>query len=195
MSTKQITYSFLKPRKKIYVEMTGEKLKQEDCVKYLGVYFDDQLKWNKYIETKLSGAIGALFKLHKYVPQKALISVYYSIVYSHLMYEIIAWENSTKTIMRKLQVKQNPIVKIICNKLGRKTRLLPLYKSLNLLNIENIYKLELAKFMIKIHAKNLLTPFFKYFDKVTHVHSYFTRSAQSNKYEKPRCLCAKLLYP
>jgi len=23
--------------------MAGEKLKQEDCVKYLGVYFDDQL--------------------------------------------------------------------------------------------------------------------------------------------------------
>jgi len=35
----------------------------------------DQLKWNKHIEhieTKLSGAIGALFKLRKYVPQKAL---------------------------------------------------------------------------------------------------------------------------
>jgi len=104
-------------------------------VKYLRVYFDDQLKWNKHIEhivTKLSGAIGTLFKLRKYVPQKVLISVYYSIVYYHLMYAIIAWGNSTKTIMRKLQVKLNLIVKIICYKLGRKTRLLPLYKSLNL---------------------------------------------------------------
>jgi len=48
--------------------MAGEKLKQEDWVKYLGVYFDDQLKWNKHIEhieTKLSGAIGALSKLRK----------------------------------------------------------------------------------------------------------------------------------
>jgi len=88
--------------------MAGEKLKQEHCVKYLGVYFDDQLKWNKrieHIETKLSRAIGALFKLRKYVPQKALISVYYSIVYSHLTYAIIAWGNSTKTIMQKLQNK------------------------------------------------------------------------------------------
>jgi len=45
--------------------MAGEKLKQEDCMKYLGVYFDDQLKRNKHLEhteTKLSGAIGALFK-------------------------------------------------------------------------------------------------------------------------------------
>jgi len=69
-----------------------------------------------------------------------------------------------------VQVKQNLIVKIICNKLGRKTRLLPLYKSLNLLKIENIYKLELAKFMTRFHAKNLPISFCKYFDKVTDVH-------------------------
>jgi len=132
-----------------------------------------------------------LFKLRKYVPQNALISVYYSIVYSHLMYAIIAWGNSTKTIMRKLQVRQNLIIKVIYNKLGRKTRLLPLYKSLNLFKIENIYKLELAKFMTRIHVKNLPTPFCKYFDKVTDIHSYFTRSAQSNKYYQPRCLRTK----
>jgi len=86
--------------------------------------------------------VPSLNYVNMYVPQKALISVYYCIVNSHLMYAIIAWENSTKTIMRKLQVKQNLIVKIICNKLGRKTRLLLLYKSLNLLKIENIYKLD-----------------------------------------------------
>jgi len=35
---------FSKTKKKIYVEMAEEKLKQEDCVKYLGVYLDDRLK-------------------------------------------------------------------------------------------------------------------------------------------------------
>jgi len=30
--------------------MAGEKLKQIDCVEYLGVYFDDRFKWNKYLE-------------------------------------------------------------------------------------------------------------------------------------------------
>jgi len=49
------------------------------------------------------------------------------------------------------------------------------------MKIESICKSELAKFMTRIHAKNLPTPF-KYFDKITDVHSYFTRSDQSNKY-------------
>jgi len=62
------------------------------------------------------------------------------------------------------------------------------------LKIENIYKLKLAKFMTRIHAKNLPTPFFKHFDKITDVHSYFTRSAQSNKYN-PNACAPNLLNP
>jgi len=56
------------------------------------------------------------------------------------MYTIIAWGNSTKTIMRKLQVKQNLIAKIMCNNLGRKTRLLPLYKSIYKLKLGAVHK-------------------------------------------------------
>jgi len=108
------------------------------------------------------------------------------------MYTIIAWGNSTKTIMRNLQVKQkNLIVKIIYNKFGRKTRLLPVYKSLNVLKIESIYKLELAKFIFRVHAKSLPNLFCKYFDKVIDVHLYSTRSVQSNKYYLTKCLHAK----
>jgi len=33
---------------------------------------------------------------------------------------IIYWGNTSKTIKRSLQVKQNHIVKIICNKFGKK---------------------------------------------------------------------------
>ena len=55
----------------------------------------------KLIETKLSTASGAIYKLRKYIPQKALRSVYYSIyslVYSHLQYAIISWGNSLKPL-------------------------------------------------------------------------------------------------
>ena len=99
----------------------------------------------KHIETKLSVPSGAIYKLRKYIPQKALISVYYSLVYSHLQYAIICWGNSSKIIKHKLQVKQNRIIKTLCNKFGRKTRLKPLYEQLQVLNIDEIYKLEVAK--------------------------------------------------
>ena len=66
------------------------------------------------------------------------------LVYSHLQY---AMGNSANIIKRRLQVKQNCIIKTLCNKFGAKTRLKPLYKQLQVLNIHGIYKLEVAKFM------------------------------------------------
>ena len=55
------------------------------------------------------------------------MSAYYSLVYSHLLYAIIYWGNSSKTIKHKLQVKQNRITKTLCNKFGTKPRLKPFY--------------------------------------------------------------------
>ena len=110
-----------------------------------GVFLDDKLSWKKHIETELSAASGAIYKLRKYIPQKALMSVYYNLVFSHLQYAIICWGNSSKTIKHKLQVKQNRIIKALCNKFGTKTRLKPLYEQLQVLNIDEIYKVEVAK--------------------------------------------------
>ena len=72
------------------------------------------------------------------------MSVYHSLVYSHLQNAIICSGNSSKIIKRKLQVKQNRIIKTLCNKFGTKTRLKPIYEQLQVLNIHGIYKLEVA---------------------------------------------------
>ena len=83
------------------------------------------------------------------------MSVYYSLVYSHLQYAIICWGNSSKTIKHRLQVKQNCIIKTLSNKFGTTIRLKPLYEQLQVLNIDKIYKLEVAKFMAKVNLNKL----------------------------------------
>ena len=58
------------------------KLKQAICVKYLGAFLDYKLTSKNHIEHaefKLSTASGAIYKLGKYVPQEALMSVYCSL--------------------------------------------------------------------------------------------------------------------
>ena len=125
-------------------------------MKYLGVYFDDKLSWNKhidYIATKMSFASGALHRLSSYILRRALMPVY--LMHFHLHYGIILWRNTTKSISPKFQTKQNRIVKLICNKSAKRTRLKPIYDKLYMLNIRGMYKLELAKFMVKEYLHKL----------------------------------------
>ena len=145
-------FFFTKTKEKIFSQINDCKIKQANCVKYLVVFLDDKLTWKKHIEhidTKLLAASGAIYKLRKYIPQKALMPVYYGLVYCHLQYAIICWGNFSKTIKHKLQVTQNRIIKTLCNKFGTKTRLKTIYEQLQVLNSDEIYKLEVAKFMAK----------------------------------------------
>ena len=67
-------------------------------VKYLGVYIDKNLYWNIHTQ-KLSRANGILSKLRYFAPLTTLISVYYSIFYSHLIYGCPVWSmTSNKNI-------------------------------------------------------------------------------------------------
>ena len=122
------------------------------------------------------------------------MSVYYSLVYSHLQYAIICWENSSKTITHKQQVKQNRIIKTLCNKFGTKTRLELLYEQQQVLNIDEIYKLEVAKFMAKVNLNEL--PVFcsnqsTIFRTLTSIHTYSTRSVSSKSFYVQRTSLVK----
>ena len=183
---------FSKSKKNLTLKIDDSEIMQTNCIKYLGVYIDDKLNWYKHIEhieSKLAVAAGVIAKLRKYLPSQALIPIYYSLVYSHLQYAIICWGNCFKKLIHRLQVKQNLIVKIMCNSTCRKINLKPLFKNLQFLKLSGIFELETAKFMLKLHLNKL--PDFcgdhlKNFIKVSSIHTYCTRRAISNNYYVPK---------
>ena len=198
LNTSKCSYLFFtKNKKKINLTINNQKINQSDCVKYLGVYLDDRLSWCRhidYIVTKIPSATGALYKLRPYIPQSALLAVYYSLVYSHLVYGIICWGNTTKTSLSKLQVKQNRIIKLICNNSYQRTKLKTLYEKLQALNIKGIYSLEVAKFMVKVHLNKLPKLSYEYlidFKKCSSMHLYSTRNAVSSNFYVQRTSLAK----
>ena len=108
---------------------------------------------------------------------------YHFIAYSHLQYAIICWGNANKSIMKRLQVKQNRVVKTLRNTFGRKTRLKLLYNEVQILKINGICILEIGEFMTKVRFNTLSEDFLKNFiTALTSVHKYSTRSALSNKF-------------
>ena len=75
--------------------------------------------------------------------------MYYSLIYSRVQYGITIWVSAKKTHLLDLSRRLNNIVRIITysSKFCPITRL---NKKLNFLNLEGIYKLELAKYMYKL---------------------------------------------
>ena len=114
---------FTKRKHEIAVEINGSKIKQTDCVKYLGVHFDNKLCWIKHVEhleTKLSAASGTFYKLRQYLPLNVLTSLYYSIVYSYLQYAIICWGNTTKFNKRNYKSSKIALLKLYAANLTKK---------------------------------------------------------------------------
>ena len=96
--------------------------------------------------------------------------LYHGLVSSHLSYATVAWGTANKTLINKLQIAQNRVVRNITFT-NRYTALKPLYNSLSLLNITNMIKLERGKFMHKYVHNALPSTFHNYFSEIAHTHS------------------------
>ena len=64
-------------------------------------------------------------------------------------------------------------------------------KNMHILKLEDIYKIELAKFMHNSVNDKLPPAFLHFFTKIQDMHSYNLRSTKSKVYFTPRCRTAK----
>ena len=200
INLKKTNYMIIKsPRKKISdaftlslpnIDGSGYTLERKNCIKYLGVLLDDTISWKyhiSYISSKISRNTGFFLKLRHYLPIKQLSQLYYNLIYPYLSYATIAWGSACKTHLKKLQVKQNHVIRIMffANLYGENTdKALPLLNLLDLLTVENIFELRLLQFSHQWHKKQLPSIFDSYFRYASDVHSYNTRySAKGNFYK------------
>ena len=76
----------------------------------------------------------------------------------------------------KLQKLQNRIIRIICN-INRRDHVRPLYKAIGLLQLGDINKYSICRFMFRVcndHVSRVFHPFFK---RNREFHNYETRTA------------------
>jgi len=88
---------------------------------------------------------------------------------------------ATNSVLQPLEVVHNNILRTITYN-NYRCRITPLYKSLNILKLYDIYKLEFAKLMHKFHHDLLPTSFKDLFQKTAKVHCYSTRYATNQNY-------------
>ena len=73
-----------------------------------------------------------------------------------------------------MNVRKNRIIRALSSS-NLYTPMSSLYKKLNLLKLEDLYKVELGKFMYLYYNKKTPKIFNSFFKKITEIHSYNTR--------------------
>ena len=118
-------------------------------VNFLGVILDETLSWKPHssqVASAVSKSVGVTRKSSFCLTRTALFTLYYSVVYSYLQYCILVWGSTYPTHLRRLVLLQKRIIRII-SKRSFDAHTNPLFKSLMILKIEDIYSLHLGKFM------------------------------------------------
>ena len=166
-------------------------IQQVNVIKYLGIELNLRLNFKSHIDnvqSKIVMGIGILFKLNKILISNALLMLYYALVHPHLTYGILIWGSTYKSYLNTLQLSQ----KKPCVPLPNKDRLIGLhqiYRRLQVLKINGLYKLETAKFMHQFSDKSL--PASSVF---SFVHRHSTRTSECNDYFLPQFSIFRLLH-
>ncbi|KAG1675725.1 hypothetical protein GQR58_014551 [Nymphon striatum] len=162
---------------------------QKDCIKYLGVLLDKDLSWKQHIQQvklKISKGIGILAKIRHYVPQQILRNLYFAFIQPHVNYALINWGSANLSSLIPVGRNLNKAIKIMnFNKNTASSK--PIFHKFGILNLDDSYTLQCAKFMYDINTGTQVNNFFcKLFQKTTSRHSYNTRQAARKKFAVPR---------
>jgi hypothetical protein len=129
-----------------------EPIERVKTYKYLGVIFDDNMKWNAQIialKQKLRKFSYIFYQLGSILSKEDLRITYFAYVQSLLIGGIIVWGGANKTIIQSLEVTQKSIIKAAMHK----NRLFPtneLYHVFDVLSIRQLY----VKYLLCYAHKN-----------------------------------------
>jgi len=159
--------------------INDHKLTRVKFVKYLGVWLDDQLNWSIHIENltkKVRSLTGILFRKKYVLGTQCRRKLYFSLIYSSLIYCIEIYGSAKRKLLNPLIIKCNSLLRIIQDK-TRFDHVKDLYINYNTLPVHLLYKLFILKLMHRfIYCRQSLpTVISKLFCSNDEVHFFNTR--------------------
>ena len=158
--------------------LDNTKLDRVTKTKFLGVIIDENLTWKNHIDgiTKtISRNIGMINKLKFFVPERILRTLYCTLVLPYINYGILIWGQACKTYLEKIYKLQKWVLRIISNSHYR-SHSTPLFHKYDILNVYDMYKLEIGVFMYRYFANLIPESFNTFFTKRSDIHNYHTRN-------------------
>jgi len=157
-----IFHPYNKPKKQnINLRINKKPINRANNIKYLGIILDSTLSWIDHIDkisNKMKRALGLMYKIRPYVFSKTLLTLYYSLIYPHIIYGIEVWGSCNNSLLNRLITLQKRAVRVITFKDKRQTDYSfpasnPLFIKLKILKVYCIFKMYISRFVFKYLKK------------------------------------------
>ena len=189
------------PNPLVPLQINNYPIERGEKVKFLGFILDENLSWKahvNYITTKICKMIGLFIKLRNTLHTNTLRNLYFSFIYTYLKNGIMVWGSAAATHISILEKCQKKVIRIIASS-SRLAHTEPLFRQLNILTVNKMYKLQIAVFMYRVHHQ-LYPPVILHFfervnqDRTRQKHHFNVPKATTMSYEKSIVIQGPKLY-
>jgi len=149
----------------ITLTLNGKDISRVPVTKYLGMHLDENLNWTHHVEyviNKLVKLKGAFYYFANVVSNECIRQIYYAYVFPYIKYGIEVYGTCNESVMKRLQVEQNKLLKILYKK-DRRYGTNKLYSEVKLLKCTDIHRFFIGIFVYKQQNKMLPIIFDNYF--------------------------------
>ena len=153
------------------------KIDIKERTKFLGVIIDKHLSFQshiKYIKGKVARGFGILYECRPYFNSETMRTLYNCFIYPYFTYCIEEWGNACQSYWKPLIILQKRTIRMVAGD-KKLDHTLPLFHSLNLLQINEIYVYCVQLFMYKYHHDCLPNVFYDFYVRNNSVHDHQTR--------------------
>ena len=159
------------------IQINNSPIEKCEFFKFLGVYLQDNMKWNKhacFVSSKLAKTAAVISRLKTFLPSNVLLQIYNSLFLPHINYCLGVWGNTEKYNSNKIVILQKRVVRSIGNA-SYLAHTDPLFTRFNILKLEELFKVNVCKFMYKLLYGLLPQHVENYFNIQKRIHGHDTR--------------------
>ena len=98
------------------IKVNGFSIEQVDCTKFLGIFIDDRLDWQFHVDhiaKKINSGMFVLRRISAFQNLALSLTIYYSLIFSHISYGIQIWGAGRKEHLDRVFVLQKKAVRYI----------------------------------------------------------------------------------
>ena len=175
------------------IKVCADIIDRKSSCKFLGIILDEKLTWSehiKHIRSKLSRSLFIMNSGRNVIDTKYLKILYDSLIQSYISYGILLWGGTYSTYLKSIQVCQKKAIRCVY-KTVYNAHTGPLFQQSRSLNVSQLYKLNVGKFMYRALHGHLPVELSNCFDLNDTIHRHDTRQRQFPHRHYSRTLIAQ----